>query len=1614
MRNRERFGTDETVGADVNSPDARPVAGTQALAGEGAAPLDLSFLAPAQTPDEIGRLGHYRVLKVLGKGGMGMVFLAHDPHLDRPVALKIMLPQVAVKTSAKERFLREARSAAKLKSDFIVTIHQVSEERGVPFLAMEYLEGAPLDQFLSDGHVPQILRIGREVARGLADAHARGMIHRDIKPGNIWLDKTHGGRATILDFGLARDQDDVHVTQSGAIVGTPAYMAPEQARGEKGVDARADLFSLGCVLYRLCAGEIPFKGDTTMGVLLAIAMTEPTPPVKINDKIPLALSELIMKLLEKDPANRPASAREVIARLQEIEKAVASLRKDLEHAAQASGTTGGTIELSNIAPAPEPQPGLLTALEQAEAEAKSTPKPSAPPRKRRPVVFALVALMFGGLIALGGIVYYLQTNNGIVRIEINDPDIQVALGEKEMTFKGIDKHDIKIAPGTHGLRIKRGDLEFDTDKFLLRRGETITLKIEWFKEGKLQVVLGDKVIGEKALTMPRPPATPFALQFDKDGAVRVKSLLLPRSASITLETYIQLREEPTGEFVFLGVPVQFALTWRGEVYLRATQEDKKPSNIGITGHLRDRKLENGVFYHVAVVRSPSDQKLFINGKLCARNARSGAPLAGASDDFVIGGGFPAIMREVRVSNSARYDADFTPAQRFEVDAHTLALYHFDEGSGDELKDSSGNGHHGKIVGAKWVKADGAPIGSTPQVDYALHFDGNGHVDLPDLAIDASKPFTLETYVTPDKVDFEDGRACLVNKASVCNLALRKGFWVFNRLNGGTIALAPAEAMVGKRVHVAGVYDGVENRLYVDGKMVRSNQKDAKGKPVPKKKYTLGDLGFIGLLDEMRISKVARYDKDFTPAKRFEPDKDTLALYHFDEGSGDELKDSSSNGHHGKIVGAKWVKADGSPIVPPDYEHLTRGGKWVPVLQNQADFERLLANDFLKPGKEKISPKYSAGTLELNDCSLVIPTEAKDMILRTRVKKISGQHACLRLRNLVAFVNSNDCMGIGASRNTKYVDLTTAVPPQKFEEDFFEFAFSAVGKSLAVYVDGRLVMTAIDPNPRPGTALTYSGFRGESHFRDIEYQILDKASETPSSDYALRFDGNSHVMVPKLPVAIEQPFTLEAWVTPDAGGVKKDAYLINVGPNLVALRVLTSGPTWWFQLPGQSISQGMNKPEPGPMRPVHLAGVSTGKEIRLFIDGKKFVGAPITTAIKAANAPTTNLGSLWVGLINGVRISKTARYDNDFASAKRFESDADTLALYRFDEGAGDVLKDSSGNGHHGKIVGAKWVKADGTPIAAMTPEESAARKAQEDAAAKLKLPLEAENKIGMKLRLIPPGDGVAKAFYLGKYEVTQGGWEQVMSYNPSTFKKGNKLVDGLDTSKFPVEQVGWYDCVEYCNKLSERESLKPYYELVVTKRAKDGKQIDQAEVKILGGNGYHIPTDAEWERGCRAGTKTKYHCGDKDEDLLEYAWFDKNSDGRTHTAGEKKPNAFGLYDMHGNVREWNEEMLTNAASGASECVFRGGNIYAPADLCAVSYRPSLGPATRNSSLGLRLARVADAFSSASIPPFDPAWLRLVAALPAGQQVDALKGFYNHQRLHSSLGYVSPTPYEQRK
>ncbi len=286
----------------------------------------IEFLALPQAPDEIGRLGPYRVLKILGAGGMGVVYEAEDPLLQRKVALKAMRPSLATSESSRQRFFREAKAVAEIEHDHIVIIHQIGEDRGIPFLTMPLLQGEALDERLRREPVLPLaltLRIGREVAEGLAAAHERGLIHRDIKPANIFLEGKRQ-RVKILDFGLARAVGEPStLTQQGTILGTPAYMAPEQAAGAP-VDHRCDLFSLGCVLYEMATGQPPFTGTHAVPILMAVALEEPVPPHERQPQVPLALSGLVMQLLAKKPEDRPQSAEVAVRELQAIEAALAA------------------------------------------------------------------------------------------------------------------------------------------------------------------------------------------------------------------------------------------------------------------------------------------------------------------------------------------------------------------------------------------------------------------------------------------------------------------------------------------------------------------------------------------------------------------------------------------------------------------------------------------------------------------------------------------------------------------------------------------------------------------------------------------------------------------------------------------------------------------------------------------------------------------------------------------------------------------------------------------------------------------------------------------------------------------------------------------------------------------------------------------------------------------------------------------------------------------------------------------------------------------------------------------------------------------------------------------
>ena len=272
----------------------------------------LSLLGPTDDPDKLGRIAEYEVVGIIGRGGMGVVFKAFDPRLNRFVAIKMLLPHLAVSGAARKRFAREGQAAAAVVDDYVLPIHAVAEWRGVPYLVTQYSRGTTLQKRVRNQgplELKEILRIGMQTARGLAAAHAQGLVHRDVKPSNILLDGSVE-RAMLTDFGLARAVDDASITRTGIIAGTPQYMSPEQARGGS-VDARSDLFSLGCVQYFLCTGRPPFRADNSYAILRLITDEEPRAIREINPEIPEWLCAVVQKLMAKKADDRYDSAMEV-------------------------------------------------------------------------------------------------------------------------------------------------------------------------------------------------------------------------------------------------------------------------------------------------------------------------------------------------------------------------------------------------------------------------------------------------------------------------------------------------------------------------------------------------------------------------------------------------------------------------------------------------------------------------------------------------------------------------------------------------------------------------------------------------------------------------------------------------------------------------------------------------------------------------------------------------------------------------------------------------------------------------------------------------------------------------------------------------------------------------------------------------------------------------------------------------------------------------------------------------------------------------------------------------------------------------------------------------------
>lgn len=462
------------------------------------------------------QFGRYRIVKELGRGAMGAVYLAHDEQLDREVALKIPKFETDMNDELLERFYREARAAATLQNSGICPVFDVGELDGQHYITMAYIKGRPLRDFTKSSKrqgCKQVARVIRKVALAMAEAHEHDVTHRDLKPANIMINQKN--EPVVMDFGLARrsTEGEERLTHTGTVIGTPAYMSPEQVDGDNdNVGPHADIYSLGVIFYEMLTGRLPFQGNL-MSILKQIATDDPTPPAEVRSDIDATLQTICLNMMAKKIEDRPASmsdvARDLTGWLQG-RQVVADESEPLETSRvprqQASGNDEPTAPLG--------QPAMPIINVEPEATSVRTPKQGdrgVPPKNRK----ILIAAGLGGVaVLLAGIMFIVQFGKVKVQITVDDPSLALKVDGDEVVIEG-EGVPIRLSAGTHELIVKQGGLEFEAKEFRVRKNGRNAIhvvvvgeEVQLLMDGKRPPTRGDRGTQVDEHTIRREPAHP--------------------------------------------------------------------------------------------------------------------------------------------------------------------------------------------------------------------------------------------------------------------------------------------------------------------------------------------------------------------------------------------------------------------------------------------------------------------------------------------------------------------------------------------------------------------------------------------------------------------------------------------------------------------------------------------------------------------------------------------------------------------------------------------------------------------------------------------------------------------------------------------------------------------------------------------------------------------------------------------------------------------------------------------------------------------------------------------------------------------------------------------------
>lgn len=642
------------------------------------------------------KLGPYQLLAKLGEGGMGAVFKARHEHLEKIVAIKVLSKKALQDTATVARFRREMKAVGALHHPNIVGAHDAGEQQGIHFLVMEYVEGQDLSTLLKKaGPVPvaQVISYLKQAAEGLAFAHGKNIIHRDVKPANLLVNAE--GIVKILDLGLARLDDSglaeaeakQGLTQTGQVMGTVDYMAPEQAYDTHRVDAKADVYSLGCTMFRMLTGRNPFEGETIVQKILAHREQPIASLAEAVPEVPQRLDALYRRMLAKRPEDRPTMT-EVAKELEALQSSM------LEHT---------------------PLPSIIV-----DARPSATAVRTSAAGERRPPRSKLIAAGLGGFAVVFAAVWFIirdKSGNEIARVEAPDgSSVQAATAPPAVSIGTAPTPALPpkaaVPASLPPSNLAPSSAAVPSTGYALNFGEGSTVDIP---------SLNDAFDPVKPLTVEcwiTPRFLPSIPSMQVDLSLAKFAGAVPLVGFNHQPPFYMIMNNSGGWAFYISTEERLYGDGRTPAtkYTLKSEDERgglKGAYVGANNEPGSRR------WHLAAVRTENKLLMFADGKLRDQKDLPPVRLRLAQNSFALGGRFdPADtyfhgqITEVRLSQAARYTQDFKPETYLPNEPDTIALFHFDEGSGTVLHDASGHGHDGRIVGATWVHVDGRPISAT--------------------------------------------------------------------------------------------------------------------------------------------------------------------------------------------------------------------------------------------------------------------------------------------------------------------------------------------------------------------------------------------------------------------------------------------------------------------------------------------------------------------------------------------------------------------------------------------------------------------------------------------------------------------------------------------------------------------------------------------------------------------------------------------------------------------------------------------------------------------------------------------------------------------------------------